>query len=63
MTERDDMIAATVERYKSGEFGWQRASAMLVLCGQNAKEIEELLKPHRASAFENFKNYKRHPVK
>lgn len=61
--ERAATISATVENYKTGEFGVQRATALLVLCGLNATEIEELLAPHRASALENFRNYKRSPYR
>lgn len=56
-------IFATVENYKTGEFGDNRARALLAMCGLNATEINDLLAPHRSSAFENFKNYKRGPVR
>ena len=59
--EREATIAATIENFKSGEFGIQRTTALLVLCGLNAKEIDDLLRPLRTAAFENFKNYKRNP--
>ena len=62
-SERADMIAATIENYKIGEFGVVRTKSILVLCGLNATEISDLMAPHRASAYQNYKNYQRAPVK
>lgn len=57
--ERQSFISATVENYSAGVFGHQHATENLASCGLNATEIEDLLLPLRAVAFENFKNYKR----
>jgi hypothetical protein len=61
--DRADMIASTLERYRVGEYGMQRATALLVLCGLNASEIAGRINPIRSEAFENFRNYKRGPFK
>lgn len=45
--DRDDMIAATLENFRIGEYGEIRAKSLLALCGLNATEIEELLAPLR----------------
>lgn len=45
--ERAATISMAVANFKSGEFGEIRAKSLLVLCGLNATEIEELLAPLR----------------
>lgn len=57
--ERAAMISATIANYKSGEFGDMRARSLLVMCGLNASEIEELLAPIRSEAFKNYTTLKR----
>jgi len=61
--ERDATMAAAIENFKSGEFGKIRTTAILVMCGLNAKEIEEILAPLASAAFENYKSFGRAPVK
>lgn len=52
--EREATLAAAIENYKNGSFGKIRTTAILVMCGLNAKEIEEILAPLRTAALEEY---------
>lgn len=58
--ERADTIAATIENYRIGAYGPVRAKSLLVACGLNATEIEEVLGPHRHANSVNFPTFKGH---
>lgn len=49
--ERADTIKAAKANYIAGEFDIIRLKAILVMCGLNAKEIEDFIAENREAAY------------
>lgn len=58
--ERADTVKAAIANYIAGEFGMIRLSAILVMCGLNAKEIEEVIAENRDVAYKAFVDRNKH---
>lgn len=49
--ERAEYVAMAKANYISGEFGINRISAILVMCGYTATQISDFMAEHRDEAF------------
>ena len=57
--EREAHISCAVANYISGVHGEVRTKAILVSCGLNAKEIDDILSPHRDAAFAAWRRFQK----
>lgn len=61
--EKAEYLEMAKANFIAGEFGINRLSAILVMCGFTATDISDFISEHREAAFTAFQERNKGPVK